>query len=230
MASKKKTWTVDTNADGLQDEIHVSISVPVLNNENIHGIRFGMEIQYELFSTYRLISRSLVHFDASFPVPAAKVAVQGDIVSAARVSLPAWKDSTVYNVPVLNFTRLEGPTPNALTWDNIMSEYAARDVRTTVSHLQTSWTSGRARGEPVLITARFNIPQDRIFYQPGQWEVLKHGWIQYLSYFILTGILGWLLMAFLLQSQVLVATEEEPWTSRYAPLPEKASALNAFKY
>jgi hypothetical protein len=77
--------------------------------------------------------------------------------------------------------------------------------------------------QSLVISGKLAIPQDRIYYQPGPWEVLKHGWIQYLSYFVLVFVLGYVFMAFLFSSQILTSHE-----ITYSPVPE--SALKSLVY
>ena len=101
--------------------------MPVLNREDIYSARVALELHYELSSVFRLAMKSLVMLDTSFPIPSALVQVLGNIAYSACESLPAWKDSVMYDVPVLNFTQLLGGNVNALSWSLLTSDYADRD-------------------------------------------------------------------------------------------------------
>jgi hypothetical protein len=71
--------------------------------------------------------KSLAAFESSFPIYGSCVNITGDISMVSRASIPGWKDHILYDDPVLNFTDILSYRHNALSWDQIMKDYASRD-------------------------------------------------------------------------------------------------------
>lgn len=212
-----------------------------------------MELHVELNGIYRQSLKTLAVIDASSPLPSnAALDWIGDLAYTARTPLPAYRDNTVYDVSLLNFTEIMGTRPNAMTWSQLMRRYTARDgtcfyshgalinnlmmypwiiVKTVVTNIQASWSSGRGIGQPLVVTGRIYIPSDRIYYIPGPWEVLKFGWIQYLSYFILVGVVLVLSFHYLLKSNLLVSSVVEPSYNQvpYSSVDSKSASYGALK-
>ena len=229
-------WTSDIQRDGIADYFDFQVSIPLLDKEDVYAVRLAFEIMYETNTVFRLSMKSLVAVDSYFSLPAASLSIQGDLGFVSRVLLPASKDNSDYAGAPLNFTAIQGGNVNAMTWEQIMADYAARDgaflsilisiVRTDVSHLKTSWSTHRASLEPFVVSGRIVIPSDRIPYAPGSWEVLKHGWIQYLAYFLLVSAFSWISLSFLFKNGILAADVKEPGhLMGYASVPSQPTAL-----
>ena len=180
--------------------------------------------------------KSLVSVESFFPVPASSLHITGDIHLKERSILP-FQDNILYDTTILNFTEITGTKTDAMTWSNLQSKYAMRDgrlevfsllVRTFVDSLTTSWKTGNGIGQPFVIKGRFFIPTDRIYYIPNVWEVLKNGWIQYLSYFVINGLFFYALFALVLHAQIISCRIQEPWKKQ--AIPTESSALKSYVY
>ena len=122
----------DVNNDGINDEFYFDISMPILSTENIFSARVAFEINVQLNSVFRLEMYSLVVTDSTFPVASQSLDVYGDLSLSSRSSsyFKAYKDSTIYNYRVLNFTSVLGISPDPLSWNNIIKDYHDRDGNT----------------------------------------------------------------------------------------------------
>ena len=105
-------------------------------------------------------------------------------------------------------------------------------MKTVLVNTQSSWSSGRGVGQPLLLTGRIYIPSSRVYYVPGPWEVLKFGWIQYLSYLLLVGLVLWIGFQYLLKSNILVSSVSEQPSYQTASALESTgyTALKSFAY
>ena len=74
-------------------------------------------------------------------------------------------------------------------------------VKTSIVNDHKVWTP--SKGSSFLINGHFKIPVSRVFYTPGYAEVLKNGWIQYLSYFILVFSIVYGSVWFFLHNQLI---------------------------
>ena len=72
-----------------------------------------------------------------------------------------------------------------------------------IVNAQNIWNTSRTPGTPFTFSAHIQIPTLRVYYQPSTVEILKYGWIQYLSYFILLACFAYPFWAFLIRHQII---------------------------
>lgn len=216
----------DVNNDGINDEFHYQISMPVLETEDIYSARVGFEVQVQLSSVSRLDMFSLVISDYTFPVSSQNLDIYGDLSLCSRSSayFKAQKDSKDYNYRVLNFTSILGIIPDPLSWTNIIHDYHNRDVKTIVQNDYAVWTPSKA--STFVINGNFKVPVNRVFYTPGSAEVLKNGWIQYLAYLILVFLIVYASLWFLFHNQLVSSFTMNPIGDSL----EENSALKSLMY
>lgn len=105
----------------------------------------------------------------------------------------------------LNFSVIQpgGLDVESLSWRRIAGDYAALNVRAELAVGGGTgaplWSHGRAVSEPFTLTARIYVPSQRVAYVPGLGEVLKHGWLQYVAYFVLVAVVLWPLWCLLVR-------------------------------
>ncbi len=65
------------------------------------------------------------------------------------------------------------------------------------------WTTGRASGEPLVLSGAIRIDEEKIMYQPGIAEVLKFGWVQYATLFLLVLVILYPTYKFIVRTGVV---------------------------
>ncbi|KAI9099729.1 transmembrane protein [Phlyctochytrium arcticum] len=183
-----QTTQVDVNRDGKHDYMTFDITIPLRPSERIQYVRLALFFDYILSSRLRFKMQTMALIDSYAPTSsAASVHIETDLELVQRGVLLT--ESSAYDVPVVNFTEAAAVGNSGINWRKTIGDYAARDVRTGVTHSTPPlWTPGRPSQAPFRLTGRLTFPETTIAYLPGPWEVLKHGWVQYLAYFLLVGI------------------------------------------
>ncbi|KAJ3194588.1 hypothetical protein HK101_002345 [Irineochytrium annulatum] len=185
-----KTAERDYDRDGMADALHFSVLVPLLDQDDVMRVRIVFLLQYELMTVCRLSMQSLAIIDEGTTLPAQSLYLDGDLRLTQRRILSAGVDDITYDRPAVNFSvATSGPDTMSLSWNRILGAYADRDVRTEVNLARPSWTHGRGSGQPLNITGRIRYPEDRVFYRPGPFEVVKFAWVQYLALLAIVGFI-----------------------------------------
>eukprot|EP00842_Homolaphlyctis_polyrhiza_P004946 jgi/Hompol1/5452/HPOL_001703-RA len=154
-------------------------------------------------SQIRLLTRSLIFADAASSLPGASVYIDGDLNLVQRVPMQA-SVSYVDTTPALNFTQDIGNDAASLTWQRIVMDHSDKNIRVKLNPTAVPiWSTPRASSIPFTIQIRARIPTDRIMYTPGLFEVLKNGWIQYISTMVIVLMVVLPCYDFLLRYQVV---------------------------
>ena len=128
LAFCNQTSFQDVNTDGVYDYFDFQVSLPLLDNENIQSVRLALELHLELSGMYRQSLKTLAIIESASPLPShAALDFIGDLSYTSRTPFQAYKDSTLYDVSLLNFTEILGTRPYAMTWPQLMRQYAARE-------------------------------------------------------------------------------------------------------
>ncbi|KAJ3092334.1 hypothetical protein HK102_008484 [Quaeritorhiza haematococci] len=171
-------------------------------------------------------------------LPGAALHLDGDFRFVQRNLLPvAETPHNLYDVPVLNYTQLWNGVPLEATqlsnmftdssnsasgfiWDQMVTRYMERDVRTNFDVPNPSWTfAARAPASsfvqqlPLHISGKIRYGEDSYAYRPGVWEVLKNGWIQYSAYLVLVAAFWYPLFGLAVRHQIMrtrVTTDRVP--------------------
>ncbi|KAI8907890.1 transmembrane protein [Gorgonomyces haynaldii] len=183
-----KMTQIDNNADGKPEYLEFNCTMPVFTDEQVLHVRVLFGIQIQLADRVRLMSQGLIWLDHSSPLPGGSLYADGDVVINQRNIMTDKADYIVIE-PVLDFSAVKGMHPEALQWTNIMSTYMARNVITEFNSPPPIWSAFRDPGSPFSIYIRVRVPETRVVYRPSVLEVLKNGWIQYLSLLVLVCII-----------------------------------------
>ncbi|KXS19232.1 hypothetical protein M427DRAFT_53186 [Gonapodya prolifera JEL478] len=193
-----KTSEVDVDRDGRPDRLDFQISVPLTDSEHAMTFRMALLMEYELGTLVPLRTTSLALIHTFHPAPAGRLYLSCDLVSSQRTPLPAGVKNTRYGENPLRLDKSLGELTDGgelslglknWTWDEVVKETMERNFRTHVDCPYPSWSSGRAAGEPFIISGVIRYPENRIWYRPGFAETLKWGGVQYCAYFLLCLIL-----------------------------------------
>ena len=72
--------------------------------------------------------------------------------------------------------------PQKLT--DIVRDYAARNVSIRLDNAYQVWSRG-AGAQKFVVEVDINYPVESVEYRPGLWQVVKWGWVQYLSVLVI---------------------------------------------
>ncbi|XJO73196.1 hypothetical protein BDV3_004214 [Batrachochytrium dendrobatidis] len=197
-----KSWMVDFDADGVNDQILFNISVPVGADEQVNHVRLAIGLQYQLSSQIRFYTQSMFFIDTASPLTGNSLYVDGDLQLIQRWPMQDKVDYMFTN-PAINFTQAVGNDYAALTWPRIVSDYLDKDVRTTLVSPMPIWSTPRGSNDPFTITIKVRIPKDRIVYRPALLQVLKNGWIQYIACWVIVAAVLIPLYKYVLQHQIV---------------------------
>jgi len=79
-----------------------------------------------------------------------------------------------------------------------------------------TWSTGRPIGEPFKLKVKILVPQQKIEYTPGFWQVMKWAWLQYLAMLV---IVKWIAdcLKYYIYTNYLVAVVKMPlpWSKKF---------------
>merc|ERR1712054_671192 len=124
----------------------------------------------------------------------------------------------VYSESVLD---AQSPRLADLHFASMLSSYNTRNLTTFVSNEQTLWTPGpggsKDASQKFTVTIQLRIPEEVVRYQPGFWEMIKYGWVQYLSIFFVVKYFMSMLEAFIFENSVVVTAVTHAQTTSRKP-------------
>lgn len=171
-----KSREVDSNADGLNDEILIDVTIPLQQGETIHRVLMITAYDYQLSERVELDMEGLCIVEHSSPLPGSGVHFFGELTLkqqsplrvSPRISLP----------PILP---TEVSSAGDVLLPNILLETLRRNVTTTCPLIATPlWDSGAGAAFRLALALRIP-PLARILYRPPAYETIKFAWIQYLA-------------------------------------------------
>lgn len=225
-----KSRMVDNNRDGKAEELRLSLSVPLQLDETIQAASLLAWADVKLHSATRMQMDSVLVAQANGGgVPGSSVYLDGDLVFVQRDSIPT-RPGGVY-VPYMASplsTPEQAKNVADLRIASIVGNYRDRNITVALDVPTPVWspeiaytpvspaTVTTADGAYHLMNHRsfdmnvvVRLPPTEIRIRPGAAEELKHGWIQYVSFLVVTIPLAWILRSLifgyrLLETSVLV--------------------------
>ncbi|XP_078724697.1 transmembrane protein 231 isoform X2 [Lampetra fluviatilis] len=190
----------DVNLDGKADRLHCSLSMPMNAADEVVGVHLLLTFSYKLFRMPTLVMQSMALAQHSSPLHGSELSVNGDLRLRQREPLAHRGLDTRYNVSVVN-----GSSPFAEAYDftEIIHAYQERNVSTVLGNTMAMWKSGRADTTPFVINLLIRYPEETILYQPGFWEQIKFGWVQYVSVLLIFHWVFQRIKTFVFENQVL---------------------------
>uniref|UniRef100_S4RGG5 Transmembrane protein 231 n=1 Tax=Petromyzon marinus TaxID=7757 RepID=S4RGG5_PETMA len=190
----------DVNLDGKADRLHCSLSMPMTAADEVVGVHLLLTFSYKLFRMPTLVMQSMALVQHSSPLHGSELSVNGDLRLRQREPLAHRGLDTRYNVSVVN-----GSSPFAEAYDftEIIHAYQERNVSTVLGNTMAMWKSGRAGTIPFVINLLIRYPDAIDTYQPGFWEQIKFGWVQYVSVLLIFHWVFQRIKTFVFENQVL---------------------------
>ncbi|KAK7114268.1 transmembrane protein 231-like [Littorina saxatilis] len=173
----------DENGDGRADLLKFNLEMPLLDTENVRGIRLVLFFYYKLVKYSSFHMESLAVVTETAPLPAEKVYISGDLSIKQKQTLAHRGIDIRYNDSLVNQTSSFAEEYNL---QRLLETYSKRNVTTRLVSPNIVWTTYRAPGSPFTLTANIAYPNDETYhFRPGFWYMIKWAWVQYLSVLII---------------------------------------------
>lgn len=176
------SFELDSNGDGVSDQLSLNISMPLSNNEQVIGAHLIVIFEYKLFRMSTFVMESLLYISQSSSLSGASLKITGDLRLYQKVPLFHRLVDNRFNDSIVNSSSLYAP---AYDFATILKSYGQRNVTTRLENDYSVWITGRAATAPFVIEATVSYPTEIIIYQPGFWELIKWGWVQYSTILLL---------------------------------------------
>ena len=92
----------------------------------------------------------------------------------------------------------------------ILKPYSQRNISTRLENSYTTWSPGRGSSYFTL-SSTIQYPTQTLTYTPGFWQVIKWGWVQYLSILIVFMYVATFVKNFVFSQQILPTLVNMPW-------------------
>lgn len=176
------SYELDSNSDGLNDQLSLNISLPLSSTEQVVNVQLFLIFDYQLYRMSTFQMESLIYVSQSSPLSGSSLKVIGDLGLHQRTPLYHRGVDVRYNTSIIN-----SDSSFASDYDifNILQSYSSRNITTRLENSYKIWTPGRVAGQPFLLNMTLTYPTEIIIYQPGFWELVKWGWVQYATILLL---------------------------------------------
>lgn len=172
----------DSNGDGKFDQLNFTASVPLSASESITSFQMLLVFDYKLYRMSTFQMECLAYVTQSSSSSGSSFTSFGDLKLDQKTPLRHRGVDTRFNSTIIDGTSLFASTYE-LT--NIFSSYSQRNITTFYTNLYPVAKAGRGATQPYVIQLIINYPIETIVYQPGFWELIKWGWVQYVAVLIL---------------------------------------------
>ncbi|XP_076470433.1 transmembrane protein 231-like [Babylonia areolata] len=173
----------DENGDGRADMLKFNLEMPLMDTENVVGVRLVLFFYYKLLKYSSFHMESLAIITEVAPSPAAKLYVNGDLVVRQKQALAHRGIDSRFNDSLIDSSSSFAEEYNL---QNLIEKYNKRNVTTRLVTPDKVWTSGRGAGAPFILQADIAYPAEETYrYRPGFWYMIKWGWVQYLAVLVL---------------------------------------------
>jgi len=171
-----KSREVDENRDGRNDFLEFTMETPLLQNEDIKSVKLFLFFDYQLhnYCSVQLESLALLQYDSG--ISGSAFYTDGDLVLKQKNPLPHKGTFNKFNEPIVDKSSSDA---DVLNIHSILRKYQERNLTTDFVGKYPTWVSGQSTS--FKIDTKIYYPEQTILYRPGFWQLIKHGWIQYLS-------------------------------------------------
>jgi len=187
----------DSNRDGVLDGLELELELPLRQDEQVVSCTalLLLDVRLRIYSEVHLTGLVVLQGGG---YPGAALAVTGDVELVQRELLPHRGRHTRYTASPVPASEL----PEDFALAGLLSRYQARNLTTRLANSYTVWQPGPA-GPQFSLTASLRYPVQTLRYQPGFWQVIKWGWVQYLAILVVFLGLGNRLREFVFSEQIL---------------------------
>ncbi|KAL4234256.1 hypothetical protein ACF0H5_005906 [Mactra antiquata] len=198
----------DVNGDGKPDNLIFTMELPLLDTENIYGIRLILLFDYQLAQFSTLTMEGMAYISHDNPKSGARYDVVGELRFSQKEPLGHRGVESRYNTSIIDSTSIYAEDYN---FPNIFKNYVARNFTTYLNAPYTVWSTGRGADQPFVLSATINYPEQLFDYTPGFWYLIKWGWVQYVSVLLLFLFIFDRIKVFIYQNQLVTTIVDKPW-------------------
>ncbi|CAK8688968.1 unnamed protein product [Clavelina lepadiformis] len=172
----------DVNGDGKFDQLNFTVSIPLESTESITSFGLLLIFDYKLYRMSTLQMETLAYISHSSVSAGSSFVAYGDLRLYQKTPLRHRGVDTRFNTTIV-----DSADSSASTYDlsTIFSAYSQRNLTTQFLNKYPVWKSGRGAQQPFTIEVIISYPTETITYQPGFWELIKWGWVQYVTILLL---------------------------------------------
>jgi len=175
---------LDTNKDGITDQISVSLQLIMNSGISIDSMNLFLIFQYELQAKQYINMQTMALMNLSPPTQISTtnnptVTIVGDLILHQRQPIQSSGTDLIYNKSIIEPNNLANIRLS--TFDSIIDNYLTRKYYTTFQSESIQWTDGTdsTSGNLLTLNILLNIRHQSIRFIPGFWQEFKWGWIQY---------------------------------------------------
>ncbi|WAR13608.1 TM231-like protein [Mya arenaria] len=191
----------DVNGDGRPDNLLFNLELPLDDTES-------------QFST--LTMEGMVFINHDNPKPGARYDVVGELRFNQKEPLSHTGTDHRYNSSVIDSTSIYAED---FLLPTIFKNYVARNLTTYLNAPYTVWSTGRAAGQPFVLSASIAYPEELFHYTPGFWYLIKWGWVQYVSVLLLFLFVFDRIKIFIYSNQLVNTIVVKPWKQEIKGFP-----------
>eukprot|EP00877_Chromochloris_zofingiensis_P012890 jgi/Chrzof1/7855/Cz02g38290.t1 len=193
----------DYNFDGKPETIRFIARIQ--SATAVNSVKLLLQFQYSLKSAVRMKMYGLAYITFNSLLPGHGLVTDGQLVLQQLTPLPQYTYHDLYNTPLLNSSAyLDGTALQvdaALQLSSIIAKYQARNFTTVFQNQYPIWQAGN--GNDFIIDARVRIPANQLqIYRPATGEMLKWGWVQFVSVFLILWCLASWFEAFIFRHRL----------------------------
>lgn len=180
-----QTLPKDMNRDGKMDTFTLRVTLPLKADEKVTSM--------EMIALFTSKLRQHANYDISSLVYVTHIANALDYISSVTIAGDldiVQRAPLTYRAPPRSLQSVSEPVINASSIDS--REYLFRDIlhrnslRNASSRLVNIYTThDRQLADKLEVTLHVHIPLLTIEYWTGFWELVKWGWVQYLSILVI---------------------------------------------
>ncbi|CAH1397242.1 unnamed protein product [Nezara viridula] len=193
----------DHNKDGLNDKIIFEVEADLDTYENVYAVTVILIFNYKLHSYSQFQMESAGWIECHSPFGGAKLHVTTDLRLRQRQPLRHKGRDLRFNTTL--------SMESELGLSSFLQAYAERNVTTRLDNIYSTWTRGKAAGDPFKFSLGINIPEETILYTPGFWQIIKMAWVQYLSLLYLSILVSRRVKHFILDNRLVHNIKVQPW-------------------
>ncbi|KAK6982464.1 transmembrane protein 231 [Biomphalaria glabrata] len=199
----------DTNGDGKYDVLNLDLEVPMNVDDEVVGVKLLLFFYYKLRKFSQFHMESLAYIEYVSPIPGASLHIFGDLRLRQKQLLGHKGTDIRFNSSLVNPA---SPYTDSYSLATIFKNYTSRNVTTVLQDANKIWTSGRGSTNPFKISAVINYPEEVISYTPGFWNLIKWGWVQYVSVLLIFLYIFNKVKVFIFQHQLVPTIVESSLT------------------
>ncbi|XP_014233212.1 transmembrane protein 231-like [Trichogramma pretiosum] len=194
-----KVKEVDRDVNGLQD--YLKFEVELYTAKPIRSLILLLFFNYELKEHIRVAVEAMTIIEYTVSQNIQELYFIGDLM--LRQNNVLYHDEMYLDD---NSTDI-----NDFTLVNLLTENANRLLSGKISNLKVLPSLGFIKDEPVKIKVEIVYASQPVKYQPGFWEEIKWGWMQYLSIFVIVIYFARKILTRLFTSKTLRSYTVTPW-------------------